>query len=93
MMRWGGTAAYMIGMVLTSLNIFPLNLIFGAIGGALWCVVGIRWKDKALIIVEAASALTWKGWGSNERPNEIISDSVTVTPGQIKVSPILRSSR
>ena len=59
MMRWGGTAAYMIGMVLTSLNIFPANLIFGAIGGTLWCVVGVQWKDKALIIVEAASALIY----------------------------------
>lgn len=55
-MRWGGTAFYLVGMVLTSINIYPLNLVFGAIGGALWCLVGIQWKDKALILVEAASA-------------------------------------
>jgi hypothetical protein len=46
----------MIGMLLTALNIFPLNLIFGAIGGILWCIVGFSYKDKALILVEAASA-------------------------------------
>jgi hypothetical protein len=46
----------MIGMLLTSLNIFPLNLIFGAIGGILWCIVGFNYKDRALILVEAASA-------------------------------------
>ena len=46
----------MIGMLLTALNIFPLNLIFGAIGGTLWCIVGFAYKDKALILVEAASA-------------------------------------
>ena len=46
----------MIGMLLTALNIFPLNLIFGAIGGILWCIVGFGYKDKALILVEAASA-------------------------------------
>jgi ABC-type sulfate transport system permease subunit len=46
----------MIGMLLTALNIFPLNLIFGTIGGTLWCIVGFNYKDKALILVEAASA-------------------------------------
>jgi hypothetical protein len=46
----------MIGMLLTAVNIFPLNLIFGAIGGILWCIVGLNYKDKALILVEAASA-------------------------------------
>lgn len=59
MVRWGGTILYMIGMVLTSLNIYPLNLIFGMLGGAMWCIVGIRWKDRALILVEAASALIY----------------------------------
>lgn len=34
-LRWGGTALYLIGMVLTAANIFPLNLIFGAAGGRL----------------------------------------------------------
>ena len=35
-LRWGGTALYLIGMVLTALNIYPLNLIFGAAGGLAW---------------------------------------------------------
>ncbi len=55
-MRWAGTAFYLVGMALTSINIYPLNLVFGALGGTLWCLVGIQWKDKALILVEAASA-------------------------------------
>lgn len=56
MLRWSGTIFYMIGMLLTALNIFPINLIFGVIGGILWCIVGWQYKDKALILVEAASA-------------------------------------
>ena len=56
MLRWYGTIFYMISMMLTSLNIFPLNLIFGAIGGILWCIVGFNYKDNALILVETASA-------------------------------------
>lgn len=56
MLRWSGTAFYMIGMLMTAFNIFPLNLIFGAIGGIIWCLVGFTYRDKALISVEAASA-------------------------------------
>lgn len=55
-LRWGGTALYLIGMVLTAANIYPLNLIFGAAGGFAWMLVGVFWKDRALILVEAASA-------------------------------------
>lgn len=56
MIRWIGTVTYLISMFLTALNIYPLNLVFGAIGGILWCLAGIQYKDKALILVEAASA-------------------------------------
>ena len=55
-MKWAGTSTYLVGMVLTALNIYPLNLVFGALGGTLWCLVGIKAKDTALIVVEAASA-------------------------------------
>lgn len=56
MIRWLGTVSYIIGMVLTSMNIYPANLIFGLVGGTAWTAVGIGWKDRALIIVEVASA-------------------------------------
>jgi hypothetical protein len=59
MTRWSGTGFYMVGMLLTALNVFPLNLIFGALGGLLWCLQGVKWKDRALIIVEAASAIIY----------------------------------
>lgn len=55
-LRWGGTVLYLIGMVLTAANIYPLNLVFGATGGLAWMVVGLLWKDRALVVVEAASA-------------------------------------
>lgn len=58
-MKWAGTSTYLVGMVLTALNIYPLNLVFGALGGTLWCLVGIKQKDMALTVVEAASALIY----------------------------------
>lgn len=55
-MKWAGTVMYLIGMVLTAANVYPLNLIFGALGGTLWGLVGFKQQDKALIVVELASA-------------------------------------
>jgi hypothetical protein len=55
-MKWAGTVMYLIGMVLTAANVYPLNLIFGALGGTLWGLVGFKQQDRALIVVELASA-------------------------------------
>lgn len=54
--KWLGTASYITGMVLTSFNVYPLNLLFGGIGGLAWFITGVYWRDKALSIVEFASA-------------------------------------
>ena len=57
--KWSGTAFYITGMLLTSFNFYPINLVFGGLGGAMWCITGIVWKDRALTIVEAASAIIY----------------------------------
>jgi hypothetical protein len=58
-LRWAGTVSYLIGMSLTALNIYPLNLIFGALGGLLWFTVGKSWGDRALCTAEGASFLIY----------------------------------
>jgi hypothetical protein len=58
-MKWTGTALCLIGIALTSLNIFPLNLWFGFIGSLLWSVAGIQQKDYALFIVEFVAVLMY----------------------------------
>lgn len=58
-MKWTGTILCLIGIGLTSLNIFPLNLIFGFTGSLLWSVVGIQQKDYALFIVEFVAVLMY----------------------------------
>ena len=55
-MNWAGTVFYLVGMVLTSANIYPLNLLFGALGGFAWFIVGLSRNDAALIVVELAAA-------------------------------------
>jgi hypothetical protein len=59
--KWLGTILCLIGIALTSLNIFPLNLWFGLIGSLLWTVAGYRDKDYALFTVEAVAVLMYLG--------------------------------
>jgi hypothetical protein len=54
-MKWTGTGLCLIGIALTSLNIYPLNLWFGLVGSGLWAYAGIRQKDMALFVVEAVA--------------------------------------
>jgi len=59
MIRWSGTVLCLLGIGLTSLNVFPLNLWFGFIGSGLWAWSGIRQKDWALFIVEGVAVLMY----------------------------------
>jgi hypothetical protein len=53
--KWTGTALCLIGIALTSLNIYPLNLVFGLVGSALWSYSGFRQMDWALFLVEVVA--------------------------------------
>ena len=53
--KWIASFLLIIGVVLTSNNIFPANLIFHAIGMLGWFVVCILWNDRALIVINAVT--------------------------------------
>jgi len=60
--KWAGTALCLIGIALTSFNVFPLNILFGLVGSGLWTYAGVLQKDIPLILVEAvAVALYFAG--------------------------------
>jgi drug/metabolite transporter (DMT)-like permease len=50
--KWIGTALCLIGILLTSFNIYPLNIYFGLFGSAVWALVGIYQEDMPLFVVE-----------------------------------------
>jgi len=50
--KWLGTTLCLIGIFLTSINMFPTNIWFGAIGSAIWAFAGISQKDTPLFLVE-----------------------------------------
>jgi hypothetical protein len=61
MIRWSGTILCLIGIALTSLNIYPLNLLFGLVGSFLWTVQGYLYRDNALLLVELVAVLIYLG--------------------------------
>ena len=61
MIRWTGTVLCLLGIGLTSLNIFPLNLWFGFIGSGLWAWAGVQQRDWALFVVEFVAVLLYLG--------------------------------
>jgi len=53
--KWLSSIIIIVGMVLSSANIYPLNIwvhMFGVIG---WLVVGMLWHDRALIFLNAVA--------------------------------------
>jgi hypothetical protein len=54
-----GTTLCLIGIALTSLNKYPINLWFGFIGSGLWAYAGLSSKDWALFIVEFVAVLMY----------------------------------
>jgi energy-coupling factor transporter transmembrane protein EcfT len=49
--KWISTIGLIIGMVLTSNNIYPLNLYVNIVALVGWIIVAAIWNDRALIIL------------------------------------------
>jgi hypothetical protein len=47
--KWLSTASVLIGILLTNLNIYPLNLAFHAVGVLVWTWVGYVKRDGAIM--------------------------------------------
>tara|TARA_B100000519_G_C13866887_1_gene261682 strand:- start:232 stop:483 length:252 start_codon:yes stop_codon:yes gene_type:complete len=53
--KWFSTILLMLGMTLTSQNIFPYNLYLHLVGTLGWTYVSIVWNDRALIILNSVA--------------------------------------
>ena len=49
LLKWASTVAVLTGIVLTNLNIFPLNIIIHGSGALGWTIAGYLTKDRALL--------------------------------------------
>jgi hypothetical protein len=57
MLKWFGTILCLIGIGLTSFNIYPANIFFSLIGSTLWTYAGFLQKDKPLFLVELVAVI------------------------------------
>jgi hypothetical protein len=49
--KWIATVIQLIGYGLTGLNVVPWNVFAFVIGIILWFLVGVMWKDRAIMVV------------------------------------------
>ncbi len=53
--KWIASVFLIAGVILTSNNIYPLNLFFHAAGMFGWFIVSSLWNDRALLVINAVS--------------------------------------
>lgn len=59
LMKWLGTTLCLIGIALTSFNIYPANIFFGMIGSGMWTLAGVLQNDAPLVLVEAVATVIY----------------------------------
>ena len=48
-LKWLSTVLVLTGILLTNLNIYPVNIMFHGIGVVGWTIAGFLTKDKAIL--------------------------------------------
>ena len=49
--KWVATVIQLVGYGLTGLNVVPWNVFAFIVGIVLWFMVGVMWKDRAIMVV------------------------------------------
>ena len=49
-LKWVATAILILGTAVNSLGYYPLGPIILAVGGFIWLIVSIMWREWALIV-------------------------------------------
>ena len=57
--KWVSSIFIIMGMALTSANLFPINIIIHGIGVTGWLIVGMLWHDRALIFLNAVAIFVY----------------------------------
>jgi hypothetical protein len=47
--KWGSTFLVLTGILLTNLNIYPINIFIHGVGAVGWTIAGYMTSDKALL--------------------------------------------
>ena len=50
MIKWISTVLVLTGILLTNLNLYPLNIYFHGLGVIGWTIAGLLFKHKAILV-------------------------------------------
>lgn len=71
--KWISSLIIIVGMVMSSLNIYPYNLYVHLLGVLGWLWVGFLWHDRALILLNAIAVVIFiLGIGNYYLPPDMI---------------------
>lgn len=59
LIKWLGTILCLMGIALTSFNIYPINVVLSMVGSALWTLAGFLQKDPPLFLVELVAVIIY----------------------------------
>ncbi len=57
--EWVSTVILMIGVWLTAINYYPLNIVFSLLGNFGWLIVAIIWRKWSLITIQLVVSLLY----------------------------------
>lgn len=71
--KWISSLVIIVGMIMSSLNIYPYNLYVHLLGVLGWLWVGFLWHDRALILLNAIAVVIFiLGIGNYYLPPDMI---------------------
>lgn len=58
-LEWASTGILIIGILLTAINIYPLNVYIQLIGNAGWALVAYIWRSWSLLVIQFVACLIY----------------------------------
>lgn len=59
--EWLATVTLIVGVALTSWNVYPINIYINVVGNFLWFILAIKWNKWSLIIIQTFVLLLYLG--------------------------------
>lgn len=58
-LEWTSTAVLLVGVYLTAVNIYPMNVYISLLGNFGWLVVAIIWRKWSLLVVQLVISMLY----------------------------------
>lgn len=59
--EWAATVTLILGVALTSWNIYPANIYMSTVGNFLWLLMALYWRKWSLITIQVFIILLYAG--------------------------------